>query len=141
VGIEQLKKLEKHNQKRIELANRLTEKLSGIKGLTLPYVDPRGKHVFHVYVIQVEKDFPLNKTDFMWKMYTEKNIKVWSHYMPIHLTKPYLDRGHEEGECPVAEAAFEKYVSLPIHPRLTDEAIDYMARSILEISEIPQKGI
>jgi perosamine synthetase len=141
VGIEQLKKLEKHNQKRIDLANRLTEKLSGIKGLTLPYVDPRGKHVFHVYVIQVEKDFPLNKTDFMWKMYTEKNIKVWSHYMPIHLTKPYLAQGHEEGECPVAEAAFEKYVSLPIHPRMTNEAIDYMARSILEISEIPQNGI
>jgi perosamine synthetase len=140
VGIEQLKKLDKHNQRRIELANRLTEKLSGIQGLTLPYVDPHGKHVFHLYVIQLEKDFPLNKTDFMWKLYTEKNIKVWSHYMPIHLTKPYLAQGHEAGECPVAEAAFEKYVSLPIHPRLTDEAIDYMAESILEISTQRQKG-
>jgi len=133
VGIEQLKKLEKHNQRRIEIANRLTEKLSGVENLTLPYVDPRGKHVFHLYVIQVEKDFPVNKTDFMWKMYTEKGIKVWSHYMPIHLTDPYLAQGHEQGECPVAEAAFEKYVSLPIHPRLTDEAVDYVASSIIEI--------
>lgn len=134
VGIEQLKKLGRHNQKRIELANRLTEKLQGIQGLTLPYVDPLGKHVFHVYLLLIEKDFPLNKTDFMWEMYTKKGIKVWSHYMPIHLTGPYLAQGHEEGECPVAETAFKKYVSLPIHPRLTAEAIDYMADSIRELS-------
>jgi len=134
VGLEQLKKLEKHNQKRIELANRLTQKLRGIKGLTLPYIDPRGKHVFHVYLLQIEKEFPLNKTDFMWEMYTKKGIKVWSHYMPIHLTTPYLAQGHEEGECPLAEAAFKRYVSLPLHPRLTDEAIDYMADSIRELA-------
>jgi perosamine synthetase len=134
VGIEQLKKLERHNHRRVALANRLTEKLKGIKGLTLPYVDPKGKHVFHVYVIQLEKDFPLSKSDFMWEMYTHKGIKVWSHYMPIHLTGPYLAQGHEQGECPVAEAAFMKYVSLPIHPRLTDEAIDYMAECIRELA-------
>jgi dTDP-4-amino-4,6-dideoxygalactose transaminase len=140
VGLEQLKKLERHNQKRIAIANRLTERLQGIRGLTLPYVDPCGKHVFHVYTIQIEKEFPLSKTDFMWELYTRKGIKVWSHYMPIHLTGPYLARGHEEGECPVAEAAFKKYVSLPVHPRLTDEAIDYMADSILEISKAPLSG-
>lgn len=134
VGLEQLKKLEKHNQKRIELANRLTQKLQGIKGLTLPYIDPRGKHVFHLYLLQIEKEFPLNKTDFMWELYTKKGIKVWSHYMPIHLTTPYLAQGHEEGECPLAEAAFKRYVSLPLHPRLTDAAIDYMADSIRELS-------
>jgi perosamine synthetase len=141
VGLEQLKKLEKHNQKRIELANRLTEKLQGIPGLTLPYVDPNGKHLFHVYVIQLEADFPLDKSDFMWEMYTQKGIKVWSHYMPIHLTKPYLEQGHEEGECPVAETAFKKYVSLPIHPRLTDEAIDYMAESIRELATVNQASL
>jgi perosamine synthetase len=134
VGLEQLKKLEGHNLKRIELAMRLTEKLQGIPGLTLPYVDPKGKHVFHVYVVQLEKDFPLSKSDFMWEMYTQKGIKVWSHYMPIHLTAPYLAQGHEEGECPVAEEAFKKYVSLPIHPRLTDESIDYMADSIRQLA-------
>lgn len=134
VGIEQLKKLDKFDARRIELADRLTEKLQGIKGLTLPYADPKGKHVFHLYMVQVEKEFPMNKRDFMWELYTNKGIKAWSHYMPIHLTHPYQALGHKEGECPVAEAAFKKYVTLPIHPRLTDEAIDYMAQSIRELS-------
>jgi perosamine synthetase len=134
VGLEQLKKLDKMNARRMELAARLTEKLQGVKGLTLPYVDPKGKHVFHLYMVQVEKEFPLSKQDFMWELYTNKGIKAWSHYMPIHLTQPYLASGHKEGECPVTEAAFKKYVTLPIHPRLTDEAIDYMAQCILDLA-------
>ena len=134
VGIEQLKKLDRHNDRRIELAGLLTEKLSGVKGLTLPYIDPKGKHVFHVYVVLVEEDFPLNKRDFMWRLYTEKGVKAWSHYMLIHLTDPYKTKGHGPGECPVAESLVDKYVSLPIHPRLTDKAVDYMADSIRVLS-------
>ncbi len=134
VGIEQLKKLDAHNAKRIELAEKLRRKLSGIPGLTLPYVDPKGKHVFHVYVVQLEKNFPVSKRELMWRLYTEKGIKAWSHYMPIHLTAPYRAQGHKEGECPVAEQAYHKYVSLPIHPRMDDEAIEYMAVCIKEIA-------
>jgi dTDP-4-amino-4,6-dideoxygalactose transaminase len=50
--------------------------------------------------------------------------------MPIHLTTAYRNRGHREGECPRAEALFQQYVSLPIHPRLTSEAIEYLLSSI-----------
>lgn len=135
VGIEQLKKLDKLNARRIELANRLNKKLEGIKGITLPFVDPKGRHVFHLYMIQVEKEFPMCKADFMWELYTGKGIKAWSHYMPIHMTDPYKAQGHKEGECPVAEVAFGKYVTLPIHPRLTNEAIDYLADSIWELAK------
>ena len=54
--------------------------------------------------------------------------------MPIHLAEPYRAQGHTEGECPVAEAAHERFLSLPIHPRLTEEAIDYMAAAVAEMS-------
>jgi perosamine synthetase len=59
---------------------------------------------------------------------------VWSHYMPIHLTSAYRARGHREGECPVAEALFSQYVSLPIHPRLTDQAVEYLLQSVRELA-------
>jgi len=101
----------------------------------LSIVDPKGKHVFHIYMLQLEQAFPLRKADFMWELYSKKGIKAWSHYMLIHLTHPYLAEGHREGECPVAEAVVKKHVTLPIHPRLTDEAIDYMADSIKELTQ------
>ena len=70
----------------------------------------------------------------MWEMYTGKKIKVWSHYMPIHLTTAYRKLGHGEGECPIAEELFHQYVSLPIHPRMTDETVQYVIDSIRELA-------
>lgn len=136
VGIEQLKKLEAHNAMRIEIASRLSAALRGVPGLTLPYVDPKGRHVFHLYVVQLEEEFPLSKTDFMYRLYYERGIKAWSHYMPIHLTGPYRRQGHREGECPVAEKAFRKHVTLPLHPRLTEEAIRYLVAAVRELAGV-----
>jgi perosamine synthetase len=135
VGFEQLKKLDGFNARRMEIGRRVTAGLSGIKGLEVPWVDPKGVHVFHFFVLQLHEEYALSKTDFMWELYTGKRIKAWSHYMPVHLTDPYLREGHHAGECPGAESAFERYVSLPVHPRLTDEAVEYMIRSVREISE------
>jgi perosamine synthetase len=134
VGTVQLRKLDSLNARRIEIARKYTEGLQGIEGLTLPFVAPENKHVFHVYPLLLEDSFARAKDQFMWDMYTEKRIKVWSHYMPIHLTTAYRNLGHHPGECPVAEKLFEKYVSIPIHPRMTDEVIQYVIDSIRELS-------
>ena len=134
VGLVQLSKLDGFNARRIEIANLYCERLRGIPGLTLAYVSPDVKHVFHIYCVLVEPEFRLNKEGFMWEMYTGKRIKVWSHYMPIHLTTAYRKLGHGEGECPIAEGLYHKYVSLPIHPRMTDDTVSYVTDSIRELA-------
>jgi perosamine synthetase len=130
VGLAQLRKLDTLNQRRIEIAQRYCERLGKLKGLTQPSVLPEVRHVFHIYCVLVEPDFALSKEDFMWELYTRNGIKTWSHYMPIHLTSAYRKLGHHAGECPRAEALCEKCVSLPIHPRLTQESISYLIESI-----------
>ena len=134
VGLVQLGKLDSFNAKRSELSKKYTERLSGIPGLTLPMESTDVKHTWHVYCVMVEPEFKLPKEEFMWEIYVNLRIKVWNHYMPIHLTSAYRKLGHHDGECPVAEAMFKKYVSLPIHPRLTDEAVDYMITNIRELA-------
>jgi perosamine synthetase len=134
VGTVQLRKLDGWNARRIEIAKKYSEGLQGVAGLTLPHVAAGNKHVFHVYPLLIEGSHRRNKEDFMWEMYTAKKIKVWSHYMPIHLTTAYRKLGHGPGECPVAEELFHKYVSIPIHPRMTDEAVQYVVDSIRELS-------
>jgi dTDP-4-amino-4,6-dideoxygalactose transaminase len=134
VGLVQLGNLDGFNARRAEIAAQYDQQLNGIPGLTLPYVSPGVKHTFHVYCVLVEKDFRLSKEDFMWELYTGKRIKVWSHYMPIHLTTVYRGLGHGEGECPIAEELFHQYVSLPIHPRMSDESVRYVTSSIRELA-------
>ncbi|HZT29003.1 MAG TPA: DegT/DnrJ/EryC1/StrS family aminotransferase [Bryobacteraceae bacterium] len=135
VGLVQLRKLDDLNARRIRIAAEYSRRLAGTPGLTLPYAAPDRKHVFHVYCVLVEPEMGLRKEEFMWQLYTQKQIKPLNHYMLIHLTEAYRKLGHGEGECPVAEALFPKYVSLPIHPRLTAEAVEYLARSVREIAE------
>src|ERR1700730_12049485 len=130
VGLVQLRHLDGWNTRRREIAREYSERLRGIQGLTLPYVAPGVQSAFNSYCVQIEPEFPLSKEDFMWELYTNRRIKAWSHYMPIHLTTAYRNLGHREGECPVAEALFHKYVSLPIHPRMNEASIDYVIDSI-----------
>jgi len=132
VGLVQLRKLDAMNQRRNELARHYDSRLAGIAGVRPLAVSPGVKHAFHIYCILVEDGFPLDKEELMWRMYTRRCIKVWSHYMPIHLTTAYRKLGHGPGECPVAETLFAKYVSLPIHPRLSSEAVDYVCAAIEE---------
>jgi perosamine synthetase len=54
--------------------------------------------------------------------------------VPIHLSTVYKNLGHREGECPIAEKMFERYVSIPIHPRLTEAAIGYVIESIRNLA-------
>jgi dTDP-4-amino-4,6-dideoxygalactose transaminase len=140
VGIEQLKKLDGFNARRIELAASLTRRLERVANLVLPYEDPQGKHVYHFYVLQLAEGHPLKKPEMMWELYTRKGIKAWNHYMPIHLTEPYRRQGHAAGECPVAERAHDYFLSLPIHPRMDEQAIEYMADCLTELSAPGRKG-
>jgi perosamine synthetase len=134
VGLVQLRKLDALNARRREIASRYSAGLRDVAGLTLPWTAPENRHAFHIYCVQIEADFGCSKDEFMWEMYTERRVRVWQHYMPIHLTTAWRNMGHGEGECPVAERAFSKYVSLPLHPRLTDEAIEYLIASVRAVA-------
>jgi perosamine synthetase len=135
IGLAQLRKLDELNARRIRIAAEYSERLAGVPGLTVPYVEPWAKHVFHIYCVLLDREFGMSKEDFMWELATRKRIRPWSHYMPIHLTAAYRKHGHREGECPAAEGLFDRHVSLPIHPRLKPEAVEYLTRSVRELAE------
>jgi perosamine synthetase len=47
------------------------------------------------------------------------------HYIPVHLHPYYRDQfGHRDGECPVAEAAYERLISLPMFHGMTDADVE-----------------
>ena len=135
VGSVQLRKLDSLNARRIEIARRYSEGLARNQGTNLALRSSRKPpRLSRVRPVIRRHIFAKSKEDFMWELYTEKRIKAWSHYMPIHLSAAYRNRGHGPGECPVAEKLFERYLSIPIHPRMTDETVQYVIDSIREIS-------
>lgn len=130
VGLVQLRKLDAMNDRRRQIAARYSEGLAGIRGLTLPFIAPGAHPVFHVYCVLVDQESGFTKEEFMWELAHRHGVNPWQHYVPIHLTEAYRRLGHHRGECPVAESLYERYVSLPIHPRLTDAAVEYLIASV-----------
>lgn len=133
IGRVQLKKLDLLNEKRIKNATYLTKNLANVRGIVTPYVDPRVKHVYHQYVIRVENDFPLNRDELAARL-EEKGVDVAVHYpLPVHQQPFYKRLGYPQHICPNAIIASRKVLSLPVHPLLTTEDLDYVVSTIKEL--------
>ena len=131
VGVVQLRKLDMLNQRRIDNAAYLTAGLRDVPGLTLPTVQPGNKHVFHLYPIQIDAaQFGRTKDEFVYAMLYERGVKVGTHYTPLHYSTAFQKRGFRKGQFPAAEGVAERLVTLPINPRQTREALDYLIESV-----------
>jgi len=134
VGIEQLKKVDMLNHRRIDNAAYITEGLENVPGLTLPKVRPYNKHVFHLYPIMIDpKEFGMNKEDFIYDLLHKFGIKAGFHYIPLHYSTAFKNRGFKKGQFPNAEKLGEQLVTLPINPRQTEEALAYLVQSIKDL--------
>ena len=131
VGTEQLKKVDMLNQRRIDNAACLTEGLKDVAGLTLPVVPSECKHVFHLYPVKIDPTvYGVSKEDFIYRMRHEREIQIGFHYIPLHWSTAFQDRGYTRGQFPVAEGMAANVVTLPIKPRQSQESLDYLIESI-----------
>ncbi len=126
IGLVQLKKLDKLNEKRIRNAKMLNEGIRKIHGLTPPYVEEHVKHVFYQYVIKVEEDYPLERNELA-KHLEKMGIGTAVHYpMPIYRQPLYHGLGYDKTICPITEESCKRVLSLPVHPSVDHKDIQYI---------------
>jgi perosamine synthetase len=130
IGLAQLKKLDKFNQKRIENAAYLSEHINEIKGIKAPYVMDEVRHVFHQYTIQVEN----GSRDEWIKFINENGVGTGIHYpIPIYKQELYQDLGFDD-YCPEAEKAANEVISIPVHPSLKVEDLEKIVQVLEDAS-------
>ncbi len=110
-----LRRLEGWNVRRREAADRYAGLLGGVEGVRLPAVRPGNEDVWHLYVVRVDE------RERVMRSLAEAGIGAGIHYpTPVHLTEAYADLGYRRGQFPVAEAAADRILSLPMFPHLTE---------------------
>ncbi|MFN2137391.1 MAG: DegT/DnrJ/EryC1/StrS family aminotransferase [Candidatus Promineifilaceae bacterium] len=93
--------------------------------LTLPRERTGVEHVYHLYVVQAPR------RDALQAYLAEAGIGTAVHYpVPVHLQPAYTDCGFAAGSLPVSEALAGSILSLPMHPYLESEQIEYVAETI-----------
>lgn len=120
-----LEHLPTFTQKRREAASYYTKLLKNLKILKTPIEAPYAKHVYHIYLIEVEN------RDALQKHLAKKGIQTVIHYpTPIHLQKPYREQGYKEGDYPITEKKAKRILSLPLFPEIKKEEMDFIVGQI-----------
>ncbi|MDR7484591.1 MAG: DegT/DnrJ/EryC1/StrS family aminotransferase [Armatimonadota bacterium] len=131
VGRAQLRKVERLNERRRQIAHRYTEAIREIPGLTPPYEHPDCTHVYYLYTVLVDPARAgFTRDDLMRVLFREFGVHTITGYPPSYWLRIYRKRGYARGLCPAAERAYAQMITLPIHPRLTDEEIAYVTASV-----------
>ncbi len=134
LGVEQLKKLDSFIATRRKLASCYKAKLSSVPGIVLPTEKEYTFHSYHLYPLIVETEkVDISRQEFIQRL-RDYNIGTSVHFIPLHLHPYYQQKyGYKRGDFPVAEYLFDREVSLPLFPGMTEQDVEYVAGVIREI--------
>jgi dTDP-4-amino-4,6-dideoxygalactose transaminase len=121
--------LESWNERRRQNAHRYMELLRETQAV-LPVTAPGNLHTYHQFTIRHRQ------RDALQAYLRERGIATAVYYpLPLHLQEAYRCLGHQRGDFPHAERAAEEVLSLPVHPELREEQIDYVAAMVRQFEE------
>ena len=130
LGISQLKKLGAIKARRREIVNYYNENFSGIDELILPYETENADSNFHLYILQVKNNPKFDRYDLFLYLQS-KNYAPMVHYIPVHLLDYYRKRfGYKQGDFPIAEKFYNRAISIPLYPSLTDADVEKVVKDI-----------
>ena len=130
LGVSQLKKLDQFIAKRQQIVDRYTKAFQDEANIVTPKQLMDTQSGWHLYMIQLEN---VDRKQVFNAM-RAANIGVHVHYIPVYWHPYYRELGYDRGLCPVAEEWYEKALTLPIHPSLTDEHINRVVSELIKSS-------
>ena len=126
------RRLSQQNASRRANAAHYSRQLADVPGVELPFEAEYASHVYHLYVVRVEK----NRAELMRHL-NAKGVGCLIHYpTPIHLQPAYEFLKLGEGSFPCAETSANEILSLPMFPGLSENEIVRVAEEIKAFSGV-----
>jgi dTDP-4-amino-4,6-dideoxygalactose transaminase len=120
-----LKHLEKDNEKRRLIAQTYNHAFKDLP-ITLPYQKTNELHAMHLYVIECEK------RDELLEYLRSKGIGASLHYpLAVHQHAAYANRVRGGDDLLVTEHFYQKNLTLPMFPHLSEDHVDHIITSVI----------
>ncbi len=127
-----LKYLDRFNSARRSAADFYDEALSGCNSIILPERSGFSSHIFHQYTIRVKN----GRRDELKKFLESVKIPSMIYYPgPLHVQNAYRYLGYSENDFPVTTLLCKEVLSLPMHPDMEQDQLDFIALNILKFFE------
>jgi dTDP-4-amino-4,6-dideoxygalactose transaminase len=134
IGIVQLRRLPEMYERRKQIAARYEANLERVDEVQRPQVRAGTEHAWHIYAIRLHLDrLTIGRDRFIDEL-THRNVGTSVHFIPIHLLSYYRDKyGLRPEDFPVATREFERLISLPIYPSMTDADVDDVVEAVADV--------
>ena len=128
LGMSQLKRADKNIKLRNQIANNYIQAFQN-NDFKLQKIKDNISHAYHLFIIQT------NRRKQLYDYLRQNNIYAQVHYIPAHLQPFYKNKGFKKGDFPIAEAYYEKCLSLPLYPTLKDDEQEFVIKYITKFNE------
>jgi len=134
LGMSQLEKLSGWTKRRREIATRYDNAFAKLGAVEPLAMREDATCTYHLYVIQLDLDRLEVDREQVYDALRAEGIGVNVHYIPVHYHPFYRENfGTEEGLCPEAEAAYERILTLPVFPRMTDGDVEDVVDAVQKV--------
>jgi perosamine synthetase len=131
IGIEQLKKCDAFGAARNHIAAAYGEGFSALPEIQTPGCEPDLQHAWHLYVIQLRPERLKITRDQFIEALKEYGIGTSVHFIPLHLHPYYRESfGYAPDDFPTASEIYQRIISLPIYPKMTEANIDHVIDAV-----------
>jgi len=128
--VHQLDKIEDFRKRKEEIAMLYDSGFKSNSNIRRPNVLDSTKHARHLYTIWVNSE----KRDEYMHGLQERGVGVAVNFRPIHLMKYYREKyGYKLGDLPISERIGSMTITLPFYPKLSNEEIEYVIKSVNEV--------
>ncbi len=141
IGIHQLEKLAGFHARRLEVVEMYRRALGDDEALELPTERPDVSSAWHLFVLRLRTEqLEVTRNQFIEEL-RARNIGTSVHYRPLHMMSYYAKKyGYAPEDFPVAQDAFQRMVSIPLNPSLTDEDVNDVVEAIREATRSRRKA-
>jgi perosamine synthetase len=134
MGLVQLRRLPALHRRRRQIAALYAELLSDVPEVRLPTTRPEVGHAWHLYVVRLLPERLRVHRDALIEALRAAGVGTAVHFIPLHLFSYYGEIcGHQPADLPVASAAAETILSLPLFTLLSDDEVRYVAMTLRTI--------
>jgi dTDP-4-amino-4,6-dideoxygalactose transaminase len=140
IGRVQLSKSQRFLTRRRQIAERYRTGFAGADFLQLPAYTQQ--HAWHLFILTIVPErLSIDRDAFIHKL-SEFGIGTSVHYIPLHIMSYYRRQyGFKPEDFPVALRTYQTCFSLPIYPDLTDEEVEYIIATVLEVGEQARRRV
>jgi UDP-2-acetamido-2-deoxy-ribo-hexuluronate aminotransferase len=130
-----LKYLSRFNEARQKVAGFYDEAFAGCNSLITPERVSYSSHIYHQYTVRITN----GRRDELKAFLESKKIPAMIYYPgPLHMQEAYRSLANIEGDLPVTSSLCREVLSLPIHPEMDQEQLDYIILNILNFFDKQQ---